>query len=216
MVILGLTGSIGMGKSTAAGCFRQLGVPVYDADAEIHKLLGRGGAAIELVGAVFPDVIKDGAVDRPALGARAFEDAAALRKLESILHPMVREVQRKWLSRMALRREPIVVLDIPLLFETGGERNCDAVVVVSVPKSVQARRVLRRPGMTWARFEAILAKQTPDAEKRRRADFILNAMTGKRDCLLQAAEIVKLAKRLPARNMPHGRRPRRRRQPKTA
>lgn len=196
MVILGLTGSIGMGKSTAARCFRKLGVPVHDADAEVHKLMAHGGTAVPKIRELYPDVVIDGAVDRSALGEQVFGDPEGLNSLESVLHPMVRDVQRHWLRSMALRNKRIVLLDIPLLFETGGDKRCDFVVVVSAPRQIQERRVLGRPGMTRERFESILAKQTPDLEKRRRADFVINSTTGFRDCLIQSRRIVRLALQL--------------------
>jgi dephospho-CoA kinase len=180
MIILGLTGSLGMGKSTAAGMFRRLGVPVHDSDAAVHRLLGRRGAAVAAVAAAFPGVTRaDGAVDRPALGARVFGDGAALKRLERILHPLVRRSQQRFLAAARARRAPLVVLDVPLLFETGGERRCDAVAVVSAPAFLQRRRVLARPGMSEERFRSVLAKQMPDWEKRRRADFVLPSGLGR-------------------------------------
>lgn len=199
MIVLGLTGSIGMGKSTAARCFRRIGVPVYDADAEVHKLMAQGGGAVPEIEKIFPEVVRSGAVDRGLLGSKVFGDPEALARLESILHPMVRTVQRTWLRSMAVQGKSLVVLDIPLLFETGGERRCDFVVVVSAPRRVQERRVLSRPAMTAERFEAILAKQMPDREKRRRADFVINSTTGFRDCLKQVAEVATLCLSLEAR-----------------
>src|SRR5580765_5917377 len=172
-IVLGLTGSIGMGKSTAADRLRRLGVPVHDADAEIHRLLREDRSAIAAVGAAFPGVIRDGSVDRAELGRRVFGDAAALARLESILHPRVRRVADRFLRRAAAARAPVVALDVPLLFETGGERRCDAVIVVSAPGFVQAARVLHRPGMSAQRLAAILARQTPDACKQRGADFVV-------------------------------------------
>lgn len=192
MVILGLTGSIGMGKSTAAAMLRRLGVPVHDADATVHRLLGRGGKAVAAVAEAFPAVLEDGAIDRARLGAAVFEDRAALRRLEAILHPLVRDDSRAFVKRQARRRVPLVCLDIPLLFETGGEHRCDAVLVVTAPALVQASRVLRRPGMTRARFEAIRAAQVADREKRRRADFVVTSGLGKRETLRRLAAIVRL------------------------
>jgi dephospho-CoA kinase len=192
MIILGLTGSIGMGKSTAAQGFRQLGVPVYDADAEVHRLLDKGGAAVPPVAAAFPGVVEDGAVDRTALGARVFDDPEALARLEAILHPMARDGQERFLRDAARRHEPLVVLDVPLLFETGGEERCDAVVVVSAPPFLQAARVLHRPGMTPARFAAIQARQMSDAEKRRRADFVVRTSLSRGASLNSLRRIVKL------------------------
>jgi dephospho-CoA kinase len=207
MVILGLTGSIGMGKSFAARVFRLLGVPVHDADAAVHRLLGRGGAAVAAVDAAFPGVVRDGVVDRPKLGERVFQDAAALARLETILHPIVRRATLAWLQYQSRHRRPLVVLDIPLLFETGGERLCDAVVVVSAPPALQAARVLGRPGMTAARFRAILAKQMPDREKRRRADFVIPTGGSKRETLRRLATIVRVMRGRPPRHWPPRPRP---------
>ena len=179
MIVLGLTGSIAMGKSTAAAMFRRLGVPVYDADRAVHRLMDHGSLAVPMVEAAFPGVVERGAVDRRALGARVFGDAEALGRLERILHPLVAGERRKFLGRARRRRQPLVVLDIPLLFETGGERLCDLVAVVSAPASVQLARLRRRPGMTPERIAAILSRQTPDAEKRRRADFVISTGRGK-------------------------------------
>ena len=195
MVILGLTGSIGMGKTTAANMLRRLGVPVHDADATVHRLMDRGGAAVPLVEAAFPGVVRDGAVDRAALGRRGFDDPEALRRLEAILHPLVRRTERRFLARSAAARVPIVVLDIPLLFETGAERRCDATIVVTAPRFVQRARVLRRPGMTAARLAAIEARQMPDAEKRRRADFIVRTGRDRRATLRALTRIVRLMRR---------------------
>jgi dephospho-CoA kinase len=169
-----------MGKSTAAELVRRLGVPVYDADAAVHRLLARGGRAVPAVARRFPDVVRDGAVDRGALGRIVFADPAALQALEAIVHPLVYEAQRRFLRAHAMRRAKLVVLDIPLLFEAGGARRCAATIVVSAPALVQRQRVLRRPGMTTAKFAGILAKQMPDAEKRRRADVVIPTGLGKR------------------------------------
>ncbi|MDH3472168.1 MAG: dephospho-CoA kinase [Rhodospirillales bacterium] len=207
MVILGLTGSIGMGKSFAARVFRLLGVPVHDADAAVHRLLGGGGAAVAAVDAAFPGVVRDGAVDRRKLGERVFQDAAALARLEAILHPIVRRATRAWLQCQSRRHRPLVVLDIPLLFETGGERLCDAVVVVSAPPALQAARVLGRSDMTAARFRAILAKQMPDREKRRRADFVVPTGGSKRETLRRLAAIVRVMRGRPPRHWPPRPRP---------
>lgn len=190
MVILGLTGSIGMGKSTAANLLRRLGVPVHDADRNIHLLLARGGAAVPRIAEAFPGVVHDGAVDRAKLGAIVFADHAALARLESILHPLARRNQARFLAAAARRRVPVVVLDIPLLYETGGERRCDAVVLVTAPASMQRARVLSRPGMTAEKLQGILRRQMPDAEKRRRADFIVLTSLGKRQTLSRLARIV--------------------------
>ncbi|MGE0044366.1 MAG: dephospho-CoA kinase, partial [Hyphomonadaceae bacterium] len=170
MILLGLTGSIGMGKSATAQMFREAGVPVYDADAAVHALYAKGGAAVAPIAEAFPSAVKDGAVDRGALSGLVLNDPEAMRGLESIVHPLVRQAQMQFLDRHRKAGAAIVVLDIPLLFEGGGERFLDAVAVVSAPAAVQRARVLARPGMTPEKFEAILAKQMPDAEKRKRAD----------------------------------------------
>ena len=192
MLVIGLTGSIGMGKSTAVGMLRRLGLPVHDADAAVHALMARGGIAVDAVGAAFPGVVVDGAVDRRLLGARVLGDPAALRRLEAILHPLARAAARRFLAKQARLRRPLAVLDIPLLFETGGEALCDVVIVVSAPARTQRSRVLGRSGMTEARFQAILERQMPDAEKRRRADFIVQTGLNKAHSLNQLRRIVTL------------------------
>ena len=180
MIVLGLTGSIGMGKSTAAATLRRLRVPLYDADAEVHRLLAPGGRAVAAVEAAFPGVRNAaGGIDRQRLGQRVFGDAAALRRLEGILHPMVRSAERRFVALARARRERLVVLDIPLLFETHGTGRCDYVMVVSAPERLQRERVLRRQGMTGSRFAAILRAQMPDREKRRRADFVVQTALGR-------------------------------------
>ncbi|MCI0752835.1 dephospho-CoA kinase [Teichococcus vastitatis] len=173
MKILGLTGGIGMGKSTAAGTFRRLGVPVFDADAAVHALQACGGRAVAPIRAAFPGTIRDGAVDREALRRAVLGDPPALKRLEGIVHPLVRAEERRFLARCRRRGARLAVLDVPLLFETGGEQRCDAVVVVSAPAAVQRARVLARGGMTPERLSAILSRQMPDSEKRRRADFVI-------------------------------------------
>jgi len=195
MIVLGLTGSIGMGKTTAAKMLRRMGLPLHDADRAVHRLLAKGGAAVAAVEAAFPGVAVDGAVDRERLAARVFEDPAALERLEGILHPAVRRTTRAFLDRHARASRPLVVLDIPLLFETGGSVLCDAVAVVAAPTFVQRDRVLGRRGMTAARFQAILAKQMPDREKRRRADFVVHTGLSKADTLRQLRAIVTLLRR---------------------
>ena len=179
MIVLGLTGGVGMGKSTAASMLRRMHVPVHDSDEAVHLLLARGGGAVTSVAREFPGTLKDGAIDRGALGARVFADRAALARLEAILHPRVGAVAQRFLRRQRLRRAPVAVLDIPLLFETGGERRCDAVILVTAPAFLQRRRVLARRGMTEARLAAILARQCPDAERRRRAQFIVPTGLGR-------------------------------------
>lgn len=175
--VLGLTGSIGMGKSATARMFAERGVPVHDSDAAVHALYGPGGAAARAIGAAFPGTLRaDGGVDRGALRAAVLGDAGALRRLEELVHPLVRTESHAFLERHA--DAPLVVLDIPLLFETGAEGGCDAVLVVSAPPEVQRTRVLARPGMTEAAFTAILNKQMPDAEKRERADVVIDTSRG--------------------------------------
>jgi dephospho-CoA kinase len=173
MVIVGLTGSIGMGKSTAAKMLRQMGVPVYDADAAVHRLQAPGGLALRPIEAAFPGVVKNGVLDRQALGARVFGSKQALRKLEAIVHPLVAQQQRMFLKRAAMRREPVVVLDIPLLLEGLGERRVDGVLVVSAPAFLQRLRVMARPGMTAEKFAGILRQQVPDPLKRRKATVVI-------------------------------------------
>ena len=173
MHVLGLTGSIAMGKSTVAGMFRASGVPVFDADAEVHTLLAKGGAAVDAVAAAFPDAYKAGAIDRKVLGGIVFGNAAQLTRLEAILHPMVGAARRRFLGLARRRQCRLVVLDVPLLLETGGERYCDTVAVVSAPRFVQRRRLRSRGGMTAARINAILKRQMPDARKRSRADHVI-------------------------------------------
>lgn len=180
MKVLCLTGSVGMGKTTAARMLRRLGIPVHDADGEVHRLLGRGGAAVKAVDAAFPGVRQGKAIDRAALGRIVFGDPQALRRLEKILHPLVARAERKFLARCRRERRPLVVLDIPLLFETRGERRCDGVIVVSAPRAIQLARVMARPGMTRAQLAAIEARQMPDAQKRRRADVVIPTGLGKR------------------------------------
>lgn len=200
MFILGLTGSIAMGKSTAAGMFRRLGIPVYDADAAVHALLARRGQGVEPVERAFPGVVHDGAVDRKKLAARVFGNPSALQELEGILHPLVHEERRKFLGVAARRKQAIVVLDIPLLFETGIDGMCDAVAVVTAPAFLQMQRLQRRPGMDAFRIQSVLARQMPDREKRRRADFVIQSGQGRaptlraiRRCLSQVRQRTPLA-----------------------
>ena len=173
--VLGLTGSIGMGKSTTADLFRRLGVPVHDADATVHRLY-RGRAA-PLIEKAFPGTVANGAVDRARLGAAVLDNPERMKALEAVVHPLVREEEDNFLKRVA-DLSPVAVLDIPLLFETGGERRCDAVLVVTAPSSVQRDRVLARPGMTEEKFSAILAKQMRDEDKRARAHFLVDTGRG--------------------------------------
>jgi dephospho-CoA kinase len=172
MLVLGLTGSIGMGKSTTARFFAEEGVPVLDADAVVHALYD--GEAVAAIEATFPGTSKDGRIDREELSRRVVGDPAALKRLESIVHPLVRAAQARFLADAKRSGAPVAVLDVPLLFETGGDQRVDAVVVVSAPADVQRARTLDRAGMTAEKFDALMQKQMPDAEKRRRADFIVD------------------------------------------
>lgn len=173
MKVVGLTGGIGMGKSTAAAAFRRAGFPVFDADAAVHRLQARGGGAVRAIETAFPGTVVEGAVDRGRLRAAAVHDAAAMGRLERILHPMVRRAERAFLARARRARAAAAVLDIPLLLETGGEKRVDHVVVVSAPPAVQRARVRARKRMTEAQIAAIIARQAPDREKRRRADTVI-------------------------------------------
>jgi dephospho-CoA kinase len=178
MLLLGLTGSIGMGKSTTAAMFASAKVPVYDADAAVHELYQPGGPAAAPIEAAFPGVTAAGGVDRPKLSAALLADPQGFKRLEAIVHPLLAAHRLSFLQAAGSKGSPIAVLDIPLLFETGGEKALDAVAVVSCGPDEQRRRVLERPGMTEAKFEAILSRQTPDAEKRRRADFVIDTGGG--------------------------------------
>jgi len=175
MKIYGLTGGIGMGKSTATAAFRRLKVPVFDADAAVHALQAPGGRAVRPIGAAFPGTLSRGRVDREALRRAVLGQPDALRRLERIVHPLVRDAERRFLAAARRRAARLVVLDVPLLLETGGAGRCDKVLVVTAPAKVQRWRVLRRPGMTAARLDAILARQMPDAEKRARADVLIHS-----------------------------------------
>jgi dephospho-CoA kinase len=178
MIIVGLTGSIGMGKSTTAAMFAAEGAPVYDADAEVHALYARGGAAVGPVGEAFPGVVVDGAVDRTLLSQKVVGDAGAMKRLEAIVHPLVGMSRAGFFEKAQADGADIVILDIPLLFETGGEKRVDAVVVVSAPADVQRQRVLARPGMDEAKLDAILARQMADVDKRARAHFVIDTGQG--------------------------------------
>ncbi len=193
MVILGLTGSIAMGKSTAAAMFRRLGVPVHDADRTVHALFSTGGGAVRAITKEFPDVVGEQGVDREALGRRVYDDRAALSRLEAIIHPRVYSDQRRFLARQARNRRSLVVLDVPLLFETGGDSICDAVCVVSAPRFIQVQRLMKRPGMTRQRIDAILARQMPDTDKRRRADFVIPSGLGFAFMMQDVQRIVTIA-----------------------
>lgn len=190
--MIGLTGSIGMGKTTAAAMLRRLGLPVHDADAEVHRLQAPGGAALPAIAAAFPGTVRNGVLDREALRRALAADPTGWPVLEHILHPLVRRAEERFLARARAARRPAAVLDIPLLFETGAERRCDVVIAVTAPAFVQRARVLRRPGMTPARLAAMLARQTPDAEKRRRADFVVDTGRGRRHSLQALAKILRI------------------------
>jgi dephospho-CoA kinase len=177
MIVIGLTGSIGMGKSTTAAMFAAEWIPVYDADAEVHALYASDGAAVAPIEAAFPGVVQSGAVDRALLSQKVLGDDAAMKRLEAIVHPLVGASRAGFFEAAAAKNADIVVLDIPLLFETGGEKRVDAVVVVTAPPDIQRSRVLERPGMAEKKFDAILARQMADAEKRARAHFVID--TGK-------------------------------------
>jgi dephospho-CoA kinase len=199
MLVLGLTGSLGMGKSTTTKFFAEQGVPVHDADAAVHRLYE--GEAAPLIEMAFPGTTAGGKVDRDKLAQKVLNDAAAIEKLETIVHPLVRSAEERFLAEEERKGAAVAVLDIPLLFETGGEKRCDAIVVVSAPAAVQRARVFARPGMTEQKFAAILAKQMPDAEKRRRADFVVDtskgfdaARTQVRDILVRIATMPKRQK----------------------
>ena len=192
MFILGLTGSIGMGKSVAAGMFRRLGVPVHESDAAVHQALSRGGSAVSAIAAAFPGVVRQGAVDRGRLAAIVIGKPQQLRRLEAIVHPLVYRSQFAFLAHWARQRAGLVVLDIPLLFETGGDKRCDAVAVISAPHFLQRQRVLRRPRMTERKFAAILREQMADSEKRRRADFVIPSGLGRRMTWRHISRLVKV------------------------
>ena len=178
MKLIGLTGSIGMGKSTTAKLFADEGVPIYDADAAVHALYARGGAAVAPVEAAFAGTVIDGAIDRERLSAQVLGKPEAMRGLEQIVHPLVAQSRIDFLKAASASGADLAILDIPLLFETGGEAHMDAVIVVSAPADLQRQRVLERPGMTDEKLQAILARQTPDADKRARAHFVIDTAQG--------------------------------------
>ncbi len=190
MKLIGLTGSIGMGKSTTAGMFAELGLPVYDADAAVHRLYAPGGAAVAPVAALFPDALDQGGIDRRRLSARVLGDDGAMRALEAAVHPLVAADRVAFFAQAQESGADLVVLDVPLLFETGGAAGLDAIVVATAPPDVQRARVLARPDMDSAKFEAILARQTPDAEKRAGADFLVETAAGLAPARAQVRSIV--------------------------
>lgn len=191
MITVGLTGSIGMGKSTTAAMFAAEGVPVYDADAEVHALYAKGGAAVAPLEAAFPGVVVDGAVDRAKLSHQVVGKPDELKRLEAIVHPLVGESRVGFFQKAVAAGADIVILDIPLLFETGGEKRMDAVVVVSAPADLQRERVLARPGMDEAKLDAILARQMADAEKRARAHFVIDTSQGLDAARQQVRDVLK-------------------------
>ncbi|MSO98198.1 MAG: dephospho-CoA kinase [Rhodospirillaceae bacterium] len=181
--IIGLTGSIAMGKSTAASMLRRLGLPVFDSDGAARALTAKNGAAMPAIAKRFPGTVRKGTLDRQALAKKVFSSPRQLAILEAILHPLVKARRAKFLSRMTRQRKKRVIFDIPLLFETGGERSCDAVIVISAPATIQRQRVLRRPGMTAGLLSSILSRQMPDSQKRRRADIVIPSGIGKAETL---------------------------------
>ena len=197
MFVLGLTGSLGMGKSTTAGFFAELGVPVHDADAAVHRLYK--GEAAPVIEAAFPGTTLDGEVDREKLSRVVLNNPAAIKKLEGIVHPLVQAAEERFLAQAEKVNAQVAVLDIPLLFETGGDRRCDAVVVVSAPEDVQRRRIFERSGMTTQKAAAILANQMPDAEKRKRADFVVDTSKGFDAAREQVREILVRIATMPKR-----------------
>jgi len=197
MLILGLTGSIGMGKSTAAKLFAEAGVPVYDADAAVHTLYE--GEAVPAIEAAFPGTTAGGKVDRGRLSARVVHDPAAIRQLEQIVHPMLGASRKKFLDDAERSGAPVAVVDVPLLFETGGEKRVDAVVVVTTTPEIQRQRILARDNMSSEKLDAILARQLPDAEKRRRADFVVDTSNGLDPVRLRIRDILNEAVKMPQR-----------------
>lgn len=189
MIILGLTGSIGMGKTTTAQMFRDAGIPVHDADAAVHELYA--GSAAALIETAFPGTVSNGVVDRASLGKKVIGNREEMKRLEAIIHPLVAQMRDRFLQEAAASGAKLAVLDIPLLYETGGEKYCDHVVVVTASEEIQRARVLARPEMTEDKFQAILEKQVPDAEKRKRADFIIDTGQGLDAARRQVAAIIK-------------------------
>ena len=198
MFVLGLTGSLGMGKSVTAKMFAEEGVPVYDADAVVHQLYE--AEAAPMIEAVFPGTTFGGRVDRDKLAQRVLGSAEAVKELEDIVHPLVRRAEERFLGEAQRKGAGLVVLDIPLLFETGGDQRCDAVVVVSAPFAVQRARVFERPGMTEQKFASIVAKQMPDTEKRARADFVVDTSKGLEAARGQVRDILERVATMPKRH----------------
>ena len=190
MIVIGLTGSIAMGKSETARMFAAEGIPVLDADAEVHRLYGAGGAAVDPLGRLVPEAIRNGEVDRAALSAAIARDGTLLRRIEAIVHPLVRARQEEFLADCRARGAAMAVLDIPLLFETGRDKEVDRIVVVTAPPEVQRARALARPGMTAEKLDLILARQVPDAEKRQRAHYLVDSAQGVEAARRQVRAIV--------------------------
>lgn len=197
MFILGLTGSIGMGKSTTAKMFAEEGVPVHDADAAVHRLYE--GEAVAPIESAFPGTTAGGKVNREKLGQRILGDELAMKRLEHIVHPLVRQAEERFLNEAQEKGAKVALLDIPLLYETAGDKRCDAVVVVSAPADIQRVRAFERPGMSKDKFAAILAKQTPDTEKRRRADFVVDTSKGLESARAQVRDILQAIVKMPQR-----------------
>jgi dephospho-CoA kinase len=204
MIVLGLTGSIGMGKSTAAALFRRLGVPVFDADASVHHLQSLEGKALPMIASTFPGTVGAAGLDRSKLRLHVFDNPAALKKLEAIMHPLVKQAQQHWLRVQAQRRQTLVVLDVPLLFEKGGWRSCDVTAVVTAPYHIQKTRVLSRPGMTEATFQSILKLQLPDPVKCTRASYLIRSGRGRRQTMLDVQAIIQTATKFSPRIYPAG------------
>ena len=209
MLIVGLTGSIGMGKSETAKMFVRHGIPVCDADATVHFLYDKGGLAVGPVQALFPEAVVDGRVDRDLLGRAVLGKPEAMKKLEAVVHPLVGVAQRDFLERAAASGAKMAVIDVPLLFETGGEKRVDVIVVVSAPTDLQRQRVLMRPGMTAEKFDLIVKKQVSDAEKRKRADFVVDSSKGLAHAEAEVVAIIEALKHRPgniwAANQQHAR-----------
>jgi dephospho-CoA kinase len=190
MIVIGLTGGIGMGKSTAAKLLAAMGLPIYNTDHAVHALLAQGGKAVKPVAKLFPDVLKKGAIDRAALGRQVFNQPAKLKKLEKILHPLVRQQEKEFVRQAKRDGHKAAVLEIPLLFEVGSDKRCDVTICVTAPKTVQKKRVMKRPHMTAAKFEAIMARQMPNAERQRRANYVVQTGVSRTDTRKQLAAIL--------------------------
>lgn len=190
MIVAALTGSIAMGKSETTKMFAAHGIPIFDSDAEVHRLYAKGGAAVPIIEREFSGTVQNGEVDRQRLFGIVMHDAAALARLESLIHPLVEEARARFVGDGRKKLEQLILLDIPLLFEKGLERHVDKVIVVTAPAGIQRKRVLARPGMTPEKFEAILARQIPDEEKRRKADFVVDSALGMKAAAAQVARIV--------------------------